>query len=917
MRTLALLAALALAACSNSAAPYDRCDINPTAGFAATHTRFGSAPQGAGSFGAWVVGPYGLPEYAYTLRQESDPRALWPNTEQKERREHWHLVGNARLNALAYNDGYLEVYTQERGLENLMRFDEASRNFGGGYSIIRYDEGESWSTAYRYRPAGARVARFFGMGYVRYETCDGVLRVTHTISAPTDDAGYLVDDIEVHNVTLAPVEFRHYAVWDVNRHYLAQQEVRSGTLNPKLPATMDAERDALNRALTTWGEDGPGYARVLNRAPEPTSPDVPVDVSLTPPDVFLRSDRDDDRFITDGAALWGESGDPRKPADLGAGRLARTNGFGQPGVLAAERSLRLAGGERAAMRYVVGAVPQDAALPPLPTRAEADDAAVTAERLVVFDADARAFDGQDIDAATLKREMAWHAYTLRNMGGYQDYFEHFVVNQGSAYWYKHGLDGAVRDFVFSAAVLAYIDPALARELLLYAARMRFESTGALAYTTGNQGRISAAVIHDKPSDLDLFWWWGLAEYVAATGDASILDDNEPFWPKHESPERPIHEHIKRGADYLRDEIGVGAHGLIRLRSGDWDDGITFFAPSRDEAKAVGESVANAMMAAFIAPWAAGLVAPYDVSTATQLKTLGDEQRARSAEQWTGRWYRRAWFGADQPFGDDAIFLFTSALGLIGEIPDRAQAKTLLANVGKYLEEKSTTSLYQFWYLKPPSVDIEGVTDPGASNPVISALAVWGFAQYDPARAWHALLRNTMARKAEVYPDIWYGIWSGPDAHYTNIHPQAGQTWASVATPQKDFPVLNSNQHNGPLLGLLRVAGLQPVMRILEGKPVTMLAIEPKVVAGHEYTLDTPLLKLALEDGAYTLTYRPVVDTTLRLALGLPTGAVKIGAVKVNGKAQPVADGATEVIVAVPVKQGKPVTLEVIGGAGHF
>lgn len=912
MRTLALSAALTLAACSNSATPYDRCDIDPTADFAATGRRFAPAPRGAGSFGAWVVGPFGLPEYAYTLRQESDPRALWPNTEEKERRDHWHLVGNARLNALAFNDGYLELYTQERGLENLTRFDEASRNFGGGYSILRYDDGERWSTAYRYRPAGARTARFFGMGYVRYETCDGVLRVTHTISAPTDDAGYLVDEIEVRNVTLTPVEFNHYAVWDVNRHYLAQQEVRSGTLNPKLPGVMDAERDALNRALTTWGEEGRGFARVVNRAPEGTPADEPVDVSLTPPDVFMRSDSSDDRFITDGAALWGEEGHPAEPANLEAGRLAPTNGFGQPGVLVAERPLRLAGGESARLRYVVGAVPQDAPLPALPARSIAADAATAAERLVVFDADERAFAGEDIDAATLKREMAWHAYTLRNMGGYQDYFEHFVVNQGSAYWYKHGLDGAVRDFVFSAAVLAYIDPALARELLLYAARMRFESTGALAYTVGNQGRISAAVIHDKPSDLDLFWWWGLAEYVAATGDRSILEQQEPFWPKHESVERPIHQHIKRGADYLRDEIGVGPNGLIRLRSGDWDDGITFFAPSRDEAKEVGESVANAMMAAFIAPWAAGLMAPYDVSTATELKALGDEQRARSAAQWNGKWYRRAWFGADKPFGDDVIFLFTSALGLVGEIPDRAQAKTLLANVGKYLEEKSTTSLYQFWYLKPPSVNIEGVTDPGASNPIISALAVWGFAQYDAERAWHALLRNTMARKADVYPDLWYGIWSGSDAHYTNIHPQAGQTWASVATPQKDSPVLNSNAHNGPLLGLLRVAGLQPAMRIVEGKPVTMLAVAPKVVAGHSYTLDTPLLKLALEDGAYTLTYRPVVDTTLRLAAGLPTKAAKIGGVQIDGEVQTVADGATEVILAIPVKQGKPVVIEVTG-----
>ena len=84
-------------------------------------TTFHGAAGGAGDFGAWVVGPGGLPEYAYTLDQAHDPRADWPNSEDRQRRDHWHLVGNRRLNATVYNEGYVELYAQDRGAEFYIR----------------------------------------------------------------------------------------------------------------------------------------------------------------------------------------------------------------------------------------------------------------------------------------------------------------------------------------------------------------------------------------------------------------------------------------------------------------------------------------------------------------------------------------------------------------------------------------------------------------------------------------------------------------------------------------------------------------------------------------------------------------------------------------------------------------------------
>jgi hypothetical protein len=56
--------------------------------------------------------------------------------------------------------------------------------------------------------------------------------------------------------------------------------------------------------------------------------------------------------------------------------------------------------------------------------------------------------------------------------------------------------------------------------------------------------------------------------------------------------------------------------------------------------------------------------------------------------------------------------------------------------------------------------------------------------------------------------VWYGIWSGPDAYNAHFGEQAGETFVQPATPMQEFPVMNANAHAGPLLGLLRVLGVE-------------------------------------------------------------------------------------------------------------
>ncbi|MEZ4670955.1 MAG: hypothetical protein R3E39_23885 [Anaerolineae bacterium] len=89
--------------------------------------------EGNGIFGQWTVDETGLPAYDYTLDQYADARAVYPNSEHLDRRDHWHQIGNERITGLASNDGTVQVYLGDRGGVFLNKFEawDSARRGGG------------------------------------------------------------------------------------------------------------------------------------------------------------------------------------------------------------------------------------------------------------------------------------------------------------------------------------------------------------------------------------------------------------------------------------------------------------------------------------------------------------------------------------------------------------------------------------------------------------------------------------------------------------------------------------------------------------------------------------------------------------------------------------------------------------------
>lgn len=158
---------------------------------------------------------------------------------------------------------------------------------------------------------------------------------------------------------------------------------------------------------------------------------------------------------------------------------------------------------------------------------------------------------------------------------------------------------------------------------------------------------------------DLLWLpWAVCEYAQKTGDTQILSAEYPFLTGEELAEHErdryqpltpgtetgtVLEHCRRA--FMRVLArGVGAHGLLRIGTGDWNDAF-----DRVGAQGRGESVWLTWFFAVTARKFAALIGGH----AAEQLTLAADRCTRAAEAaWDGAWYRRGYYDDGQPLGSE-------------------------------------------------------------------------------------------------------------------------------------------------------------------------------------------------------------------------------------------------------------------------
>ncbi|MGO9598010.1 MAG: GH36-type glycosyl hydrolase domain-containing protein [Isosphaeraceae bacterium] len=148
-----------------------------------------------------------------------------------------------------------------------------------------------------------------------------------------------------------------------------------------------------------------------------------------------------------------------------------------------------------------------------------------------------------------------------------------------------------RDQVQDSVNLIWMDPAVARnQILLHASHQFFEGDVVHWFHRLQDGR-TGFVGRTHASDNLLWLPWAVVEYLAATGDESLLDETatyldaeQPFEPLPQGKQGigfdplrstradTVYRHCLKAIDLVLNRR-MGAHGLPLMGTGDWNDGL--------------------------------------------------------------------------------------------------------------------------------------------------------------------------------------------------------------------------------------------------------------------------------------------------------------------------------------------------------
>ncbi len=703
---------------------------------------------GSGSFGRWVVDSFGLPAFRYDIDEQVVARAR--QAELAGRTAAQHELGNDHIVAAAFNDGYTQLWSQDRLAQWANRYTPERRHFGGGYGYLNLG-GRVLSTLYLDRPRGAATERRFGVGYYERTLRAVGVAVREDVYAPFGDDPLLLHDVTIRNTSARPLRLSWFEYWDVNPYDQTSRSYRglgAPSWNPRtrtlsVPQRTDASGDRRPLSIFAAALQGPvgGYETSVSAFFGRGTRAVPAAV---------RSDRL--RGTIAAAAAQGAGGDT---------------------LFAIRAPVRLAAGQSVTLRYAYGMAhpSQIGALVRKYHRAEhpfARSEQAWARWLP------KAWFGPG--RQWVARELQWDAYLLRAASVYEEACGHHTITQGGYYQYSSGQNLGSRSWLHYLFPMVYTDPAMAREILRYSIGLQSAATGAIPYGTVPLCKPYNGL--GSSDDLDFWLLLAGAEYGLGTRDMAFFSERLPFYGS--ARRATVWQHLK--VAFRHQESLRGPHGgYLAGTNGDWSDfSATFLHMS--------ESMLVTAQLAYAYPQLAEVAdLRGDRVFAAQLRRRAGQLLAVLRGEWTGRWYLRGYSGS-KPIGRGVIFGEPQPWAVLAGAPSRAQAGVLVGNIRRFLTGVGApASLHgpaQIGSALSPAARDPGVTDPptgvgatfdGSSQYVggvwfdANGWLTWALASLDgvvpgaAGYAWSEYTRNTLAAHAHAFPNHWDGTISIDDA----------------------------------------------------------------------------------------------------------------------------------------------------------
>ena len=179
------------------------------------------------------------------------------------------------------------------------------------------------------------------------------------------------------------------------------------------------------------------------------------------------------------------------------------------------------------------------------------------------------------------------------------------------------------------------------------------------------------------------------------------------------------------------------------------------------------------------------------------------------------------------------------------------------------------------------------------------------AQRDVTRAWQSLYDNSLAARADGYPEHAYGVWSGPSLYEGADRDGAGLASLVGPRPDADYPTASTEVHMSMVRASLALLGIR-------ANPAGW-RIDPKLPS-ESYSVVLPNLELRGTPSSIEGSITAQGEELMELVVTLPSGA-RGGDLVVRVKAAEVEFvlGTDDTVsFVVPVLDGEPVAWSVAG-----
>lgn len=396
----------------------------------------------------------------------------------------------------------------------------------------------------------------------------------------------------------------------------------------------------------------------------------------------------------------------------------------------------------------------------------------------------------------LRREMLWNAHVIEASAKYSEYYDETFIPQGSVYSYHFGDNIANRDHLQASLGACYYNPQLAKSCIRYVMK-HSENNGEIK--RGNTGFGYTPPSIYKESDQQLYMFYAVSEYLRITGDYAFLDEEVELYPAEYKKKDKVFSLLQKYFIYLRDEVGTGPTGLVRLLNSDWADSfLHHYSPNRYEHSA--ESHLNTTMALAIFPQLIDCLYKSRHNDVQDFANAIEDFRIQLESAYmkdlnTRTFSARAYLTSQLRFGTDNICIEPQAYLL--QIPS--------------LSKERKQSIYS--YIKQRIADCEKIGVRNRERPLWDPkggedCGIWysleypfllGVATFDKIEAKKLLQKFSFNNFTKHYPQYWIGHWTAPDEINSTLYREGLYSfWISISSYRYGLQGYCSHPHTWPI-----------------------------------------------------------------------------------------------------------------------